>query len=47
LKPEIARSCLRLSLGRFNTDEDVAGMLEELPEIIAKLRQISSFDPES
>jgi cysteine desulfurase len=46
LKPEIARSCLRLSLGRFNTEEDVMGMLEELPEIIGKLRQISSFDPE-
>ncbi len=46
LKPEIARSCLRISLGRFNTEEDVQGMLRDLPEIIAKLRQISAFDPE-
>jgi cysteine desulfurase len=47
LKPEIARSCLRISLGRFNTEEDVRDTLKDLPEIIAKLRQISSFDPES
>jgi cysteine desulfurase len=47
LKPEIARSCLRLSLGRFNTEEDVRDTLKELPEIIAKLRQISAFDPEN
>ena len=46
LKPEIARSCLRLSLGRFNTEEDVRGTLEVLPEIVTKLRQISSFSPE-
>ena len=47
LKPEIARSCLRISLGRFNTEEDVRDTLKDLPEIIAKLRQISSFDPEN
>ncbi len=47
LKPEIARSCLRISLGRFNTDEDVQGTLDVLPEIVAKLRQISAFDPEN
>jgi cysteine desulfurase len=47
LKPEIARSCLRISLGRFNTEEDVRDTLKELPEIIAKLRQISAFDPEN
>jgi cysteine desulfurase len=45
LRPEIARSCIRMSLGRFNTDEDVATVLAELPEIIDKLRKISSFDP--
>jgi cysteine desulfurase len=47
LRPEIARSCLRISLGRFNTEEDVRDTLKDLPEIIAKLRQISSFNPES
>ncbi|MGB7295077.1 MAG: IscS subfamily cysteine desulfurase [Candidatus Aminicenantales bacterium] len=46
LKPEIARSCLRISLGRFNTEEDVQGTLEVLPEIISRLRQISAFEPE-
>jgi len=46
LKPEIARSCLRFSLGRFNTDEDIEIVLRELPEIIEKLRAISAFHPE-
>jgi cysteine desulfurase len=45
LRPEIARSCIRMSLGRFNTEEDVAAVLAELPEIVDKLRKISSFDP--
>lgn len=44
LKPEIARSCIRISLGRFTTEEDIAAMLRELPEIVAKFRKISSFD---
>jgi cysteine desulfurase len=46
LRPEIARSCIRMSLGRFNTEGDVRVMLRELPEIIAKLRKISAFEPE-
>lgn len=46
LKPEIARSSVRISLGRFNTEEDIDIILEELPEIIEKLRKISSFNPE-
>jgi cysteine desulfurase len=46
LRPEIARSCIRISLGRFNSEEDVQVFLRELPEIIAKLRQISAFDPD-
>ena len=45
LKPEIARSCIRMSLGRFSTDEDVDTMLRELPGIVEKLRRISAFDP--
>jgi cysteine desulfurase len=45
LRPEIARSCIRMSLGRFNTEEDVATVLAELPEIIDKLRKISAYDP--
>jgi cysteine desulfurase len=43
LKPEIARSAVRLSLGRFNTEEDVRFVLKELPEIIKNLRNISAL----
>ena len=46
LRPEIARSCIRMSLGRFNTDEDVTTVLAELPEIIDRLRKISAFVPD-
>ena len=46
LRPEIARSCIRMSLGRFSTEEHVQAVLRELPDIISKLRQISAFDPE-
>lgn len=46
LRPEIARSCIRMSLGRSNTEEDIAVVLRELPEIVAKLKSISAFRPE-
>jgi len=46
LRPEIARSAIRMSLGRSNAEEDIAVVLKELPEIIAKLRSISAFHPE-
>jgi len=46
LRPEIARSCIRMSLGRSNSEEDIAVVLKELPEIIAKLRSITNFHPE-
>jgi len=45
LKPEIARSCIRMSLGRFTTDKDIDTVLHELPGIVEKLRKISAFDP--
>lgn len=44
LRPEIARSSIRMSLGRFNTEEDVDTVLRELPEIVEKLREISALD---
>jgi len=44
LKPEVARSSVRMSLGRFNTEEDMKTVLEELPEIVKKLREISALD---
>lgn len=46
LRPEIARSSIRMSLGRSNTEEDIAVVLRELPEVIGKLRAITSFHPE-
>ena len=46
LRPEIARSCIRISLGRFNTEDDIQTVVRELPGIISKLRQISAFDPD-
>jgi len=42
LSPEQARSCIRFSIGRFNTEEDINTVLQELPEIIENLRKISS-----
>ncbi len=45
LRPEIARSSIRMSLGRSNTDADIDVVLKELPEIVAKLRTISAFHP--
>jgi len=42
LSPEQARSCIRFSIGRFNTEDDIIIVLEELPEIISNLRKISS-----
>jgi len=47
LPPEIARSAIRMSLGRANTEEDIAVVLRELPEIIRKLKSITAFHPES
>jgi cysteine desulfurase len=46
LKPEVARSTVRMSLGRFNTEEDIDIVLQELPEIVEKLREISGLDPD-
>ena len=44
LRPEVARSSVRMSLGRFNTEENIKTVLEELPEIVKKLREISALD---
>jgi cysteine desulfurase len=46
LPPEIARSSIRMSLGRSNSEEDIAVVLRELPEIVKKLKAISAFHPE-
>ena len=45
---EVAHGSLRLSLGKSNTQEDVDYVIEHLPDIVHKLRQISPlYDPQS
>jgi cysteine desulfurase len=44
LRPEVARSSIRLSLGRFNTEKDVDAIVQELPDIVKKFREISGLD---
>jgi cysteine desulfurase len=41
LKPEIARGSLRISLGKHNTPEDIDYILQVLPKVIYKLREMS------
>ena len=46
VSPMRARGSLRLSLGYYNTDEDVDLLLKTLPPIIEKLRAISPLNPQ-
>lgn len=41
LKPEIARGSLRISLGKYNTPADVDYILEVLPKVVHRLREMS------
>ena len=41
LKPELARASLRLSLGRWSTEDDVRQVLQALPPVLSRLRAIS------
>ncbi|MDM7919384.1 MAG: cysteine desulfurase NifS [Methanosarcina sp.] len=43
---EIVHGSLRLSLGKMNTPEDVERVLEILPEIVQKLRNMSPLTPQ-
>ena len=45
VSPARARGSVRLSLGIYNTDEDVDYLLEHLPSIITKLRSVSPANP--
>ncbi len=45
MKAELARASLRFSLGRFSTEQDVDYVLETLPPIVKRLRQISPIYP--
>lgn len=46
IAPMRARSCVRFSLGMYNTEEEVDFLLSHLPKIIAKLRSISPLNPQ-
>jgi cysteine desulfurase len=41
LKPEEARGSLRISLGKYNTPEDIDYILEVLPKAVQRLREMS------
>ena len=41
LPHEIAHGSLRLSLGRFTKEEDIEYVIQELPKIISRLRDMS------
>ncbi len=41
LSPEIAHGSLRLTLGRWTTEEEINYLLEHLPKIVKKLRAMS------
>ncbi len=43
LKPQEAHGSLRLSLGKYTTDQDVDYVLEVVPKSVERLRQISPF----
>lgn len=43
LKPEQAHGTIRISIGRYTSNEDVNYLLKVLPEIVEKLRNISPF----
>jgi len=45
LAHEIAHGSLRLTLGRWTTEEDINYLLEHLPSVVDKLRQMSPLYP--
>jgi len=44
LSPQQAHSSLRLTLGRYTTEEEIEKVLEVLPRIVQRLRKISPFN---
>ncbi len=42
LSPQLAQSSIRFSFGRDNTEEEVDGLLEVLPDIVTRLRDLST-----
>jgi cysteine desulfurase len=45
MKPARARGCVRISLGIYNTDEEVDYFLKHIPRVIGKLREDSPLNP--
>ncbi|UCE96702.1 MAG: cysteine desulfurase [Candidatus Bathyarchaeota archaeon] len=45
LKPEEARGSLRLSLGKYNTADDIDYVLQVLPKVVKRLRTMSPLKP--
>ncbi len=43
LKPQEAHGSLRMTLGKWNTNEDVERVFEVLPKVVERLRKISPF----
>lgn len=41
LDPDLAQASLRISFGRFNTDEDVDAAIEQLCQAVERLREVS------
>ena len=46
IHPAVAQGSIRFSLGRENTEEQVDYVIEQLPPIVARLREMSIFSPE-
>ena len=44
VKPELAQSSIRFSLGRTNSEEDITQLSEVLPPIVERLRQMSPIN---
>jgi cysteine desulfurase len=40
-----AHGSVRFSLSRYNTDDDIDYIIEHLPAVISRLRQMSPFTP--
>ena len=43
LADELAYSAIRFGLGRFNTEEEIDYVLEVLPGIVERLRELSPY----
>ena len=47
MRPEIAHGSLRLTLGRWTTDEDIDYVLKVVPDVVKGLREMSAFRKET